>query len=409
MWPSSDEGHSSAVGYRQQPQYASDGAEYEYTKTDTYTSSSPPFHGQYQDDTTSSLLPGHPFSDDVPHQDFSGPDIGIPMDNPPVSPSAQRSYNQESTQSTLSLSPYSVVISPAQAGLPNQNYFFLPGSLPISAAHSPYSSQEEYSPSPSSIGYQLSAASSPFSRGFSLTEDSYLRIDESYENHNAEATEYLDIPSYTHYEQASTPAYSTLTTSQPTDDSNRRSIYPSRCSRCDNDSTIYQDHNTWLVHYVEIHEADLFPRKCLWEGCKLQKKFKRPKHWLSHARSVHLKNIWCDVSGCSYDHPFGNQAMVDRHKKQTHNGAKNCTRPGCQGRKNSNLARRDKLLDHNFKWHGPLECKDANCLRRTIAGVDHGFSTEEDLTKHMREKHYVFGGSVRHCSGLNDSSNYQSF
>lgn len=165
--------------------------------------------------------------------------------------------------------------------------------------------------------------------------------------------------------------------------------FPSICFTCDNSVITYPDISAWRVHFWTEHPLINYwrPKKCLWEGCSLQKEFKSHRIWLEHAHNVHLKRFWCKFPGCSVGIPFGSKHMVDRHYSSTHAEPKRCPKLGCQAQKNVNLSRKDKLNEHAAKWHGPLECNVAGCARRRINGVDHGFSNEFDLQRHIRQKH----------------------
>jgi hypothetical protein len=168
--------------------------------------------------------------------------------------------------------------------------------------------------------------------------------------------------------------------------------FPSTCYGCHDQSTIYQNLNVFQLHYWTEHppptgSPDAWsPRKCLWEGCHLPKDFGTSRGWINHAYDVHHKRYRCNVFGCSV-RPFGTQAMVERHYRTKHIQPRFCTKAGCQARKGSNLCRKDKLDEHDAKWHGPLMCKVADCPRRRIEGEDHGFSKQSELDEHMKRKH----------------------
>lgn len=161
------------------------------------------------------------------------------------------------------------------------------------------------------------------------------------------------------------------------------------CSKC---SAEYQHHSAWIVHIWDKHPTTGWsPQTCLWEGCVLNKRFNTHSTWLEHVRNVHQKRYRCDFPGCTLAKPFGSKHMLVRHYNSKHGEKKPCTKANCQAPK-SNLCRTDKLGEHQAKWHGPLECKVADCPRRRINGENHGFTHQSDLEKHMRRKHPDWGG-----------------
>jgi hypothetical protein len=150
--------------------------------------------------------------------------------------------------------------------------------------------------------------------------------------------------------------------------------FPSPCSLCDDSDTIIQDHNVGQVHYWTKHSPPAgspeawTPKKCLWEGCSLDKDFKTLKSWLYHVNYVHQKGYSCGVSGCR-SKPFGSKADVQRHHLTMHVTPKYCTKTGCQARRGVNLCRKDKMLDHEAMWHGPFTCEVAACPRPGSAEI----------------------------------------
>jgi hypothetical protein len=175
--------------------------------------------------------------------------------------------------------------------------------------------------------------------------------------------------------------------------------FPSQCPQCDDSTRIYDHVSAWYAHVWDKHPPNNTwePRTCLWEGCTLPKKFKTHRYWLEHVRNVHEKSYHCAFPGCTVA-PFGTQNMVTRHYKSTHAKPILCSKPGCQARKNVNLSRKDKLDDHEARWHGPLECEVIDCPRRRIDGEDYGFSEPSELERHMRLRHHYYAsgpGSTR--------------
>jgi len=107
----------------------------------------------------------------------------------------------------------------------------------------------------------------------------------------------------------------------------------------------------------------------------------------SYPPSSKLKNqasILCDRPGC-ISGPFGSASDLKRHQLSTHAVPIYCDKPGCIGRQKLN--RRDKRAAHNYYYHGPLQCRFEGCPRRHREDVFYGFSTEDDLAAHLREKH----------------------
>jgi hypothetical protein len=168
------------------------------------------------------------------------------------------------------------------------------------------------------------------------------------------------------------------------------------CYTCNDPNTVYQNEGSWLAHVWTAHPgwAGWVARRCTWEDCTLDKQFQTSKLWLNHVKTVHQKSFWCCVSGCELrrggpgENPFGSKSDLKRHDRSIHCMPDRCTRPNCQGRKNSDLSRPDKRVIHEAKWHGPLSCIFPACPRRQIDGINHGFSTQAALDKHLRKKHY---------------------
>jgi hypothetical protein len=158
---------------------------------------------------------------------------------------------------------------------------------------------------------------------------------------------------------------------------------------CDYCHDPLQDTNSSLVHLWANHPSSAVwtPRNCLWVDCELDKTFKSHKSWLEHVYNVHLKSYKCKLSTCNIGTLFGSKNMAERHYTTAHGERIRCTKIGCQGRKHSNLSRKDKRRAHDTKWHGPLVCDVDGCPRGRIHGENQGFPKQADLDKHIRRVH----------------------
>ena len=155
--------------------------------------------------------------------------------------------------------------------------------------------------------------------------------------------------------------------------------------------TAFQKRVDWLAHLWSVHFgwAKWVPRHCMWEDCTSTcSPFKTSKSWLAHVKKKHRKSYWCSFPLCDRQEPFGSQNDLDRHRLQRHEPAVPCTKPNCQAKRRGNTIRSDKHEEHDRKWHGPSPCPEPGCPRRTIGGIHHGFSTEDDLEKHLHDAHH---------------------
>jgi hypothetical protein len=161
--------------------------------------------------------------------------------------------------------------------------------------------------------------------------------------------------------------------------------------------TAFQNRGDWLAHLWSVHSdwAEWVPRNCMWEDCTSKcRPFKTSRMWLAHVTKTHWKPYRCSIPLCRRPGPFGSQNDLDRHQRQTHQPAVPCAKPNCQATRRGNTVRSDKHEEHDRRWHGPLPCPEPGCKRKTIGGIHHGFSTQDDLEKHLRDKHHVH----HHCT-----------
>ena len=170
-----------------------------------------------------------------------------------------------------------------------------------------------------------------------------------------------------------------------------RSWVPDSCfySKCID--TAFQNRGDWLAHLWSAHFdwAEWVPRHCMWEDCTSNcRPFKTSKMWLAHVKKTHRKPYRCNIPLCGRPGPFGSQNDLNRHQQQIHQPPVPCAKPNCQAQRRGNTVRSDKHEEHDRKWHGPLPCPEPGCKRKTIGGIHHGFSTQDDLEKHLRDKHH---------------------
>lgn len=173
---------------------------------------------------------------------------------------------------------------------------------------------------------------------------------------------------------------------------------PETCFWLGCEDTTFESRGSWFAHLWEVHPnwgKWGTPRSCIWEDCTSKcRPFKTANLWLAHVKQKHQKSYWCKFSGCelgtgaSKEKAFGTKHDLDRHRQQVHEPRITCQLPFCQGR--AKLARPDKLELHNKLWHGPWQCEVSDCPRQRINGIDYGFSTQDDLQKHTRERHHRY-------------------
>lgn len=177
---------------------------------------------------------------------------------------------------------------------------------------------------------------------------------------------------------------------------------PSPCFLCEGvratDDAIKPLHNTlndWLVHFWKMHEDSSLwtTNTCVWKGCKTTTTFASVKLWLEHVRIVHYKSFYCERADCKIRlgspnaKPFGSRADLNRHDRSTHATPIYCDKRGCTGREKLN--RSDKRSKHEVDYHGQKLCIFKDCPRsRHVENVYYGFSTQDDLIAHLRDKHH---------------------
>jgi hypothetical protein len=155
--------------------------------------------------------------------------------------------------------------------------------------------------------------------------------------------------------------------------------------------TAFQNRGNWLAHLWSVHPdwGEWVPRPCMWEDCTSKcPSFKTSKMWLAHVTRMHWKPYRCSIPSCRHPGPFGSQADLDRHQRQTHQPAVPCPKPNCPAPRRGNTVRSDKHDEHDRRWHGPLPCPAPGCKRKTIGGIHHGFSTQDELKRHLRDRHH---------------------
>ncbi|KAE8452853.1 hypothetical protein EG329_013125 [Mollisiaceae sp. DMI_Dod_QoI] len=176
---------------------------------------------------------------------------------------------------------------------------------------------------------------------------------------------------------------------------------PSPCYHCND--VLYHTLNDWYVHLWKAHEdpSSWTTTTCVWEGCKTASAFTSVKLWLDHVRIVHHKSFYCKRADCKIRlggpnaKPFGSKADLRRHNLSTHATPIYCDKLGCTGKEKLNRA--DKRSKHKFNYHGQRLCTVDECPRsRHVGSVYYGFSTQDDLDAHLRDKHRVqaINGSV---------------
>lgn len=134
--------------------------------------------------------------------------------------------------------------------------------------------------------------------------------------------------------------------------------------------------------------GNFVPGPCLHEYCQSRKfppMLKDLCRARTHYRIVHgEKKHLCPAAGCGI--AFGDSSTLDRHFLARHlpEGRTRCSISGCQSKsKGFDKYRRERLVAHNKKFHGPFICEIDGCVR----GASNGFANEEELRKHMTQKH----------------------
>ena len=158
--------------------------------------------------------------------------------------------------------------------------------------------------------------------------------------------------------------------------------------------TAFHNKGAWLAHLWKLHSnrGVWVSRHCMWENCApTRRPYKTFNEWLNHVKKKHQKSFMCGILSCSrYGDPFGSQADLNRHHRQVHQPAVHCTKTNCQAKRRGNTRRDDKHEEHDRRWHGDLPCFEPICPRRTAwDGTLNGFSTDDDLQRHLRDAHYL--------------------
>ncbi|KAF8853938.1 hypothetical protein BDZ45DRAFT_560325, partial [Acephala macrosclerotiorum] len=114
------------------------------------------------------------------------------------------------------------------------------------------------------------------------------------------------------------------------------------------------------------------------------------KKWITHALSVHQKDVYCDFDDCEYSHgnqqgkAFGTPSEKKRHAQQKHDNPETCQLPYCTHKK-VRVNRTDKRTKHDAIHHGRFICTVGGCLRGRINSINYGFHTQALLDDHIQK------------------------
>jgi hypothetical protein len=128
----------------------------------------------------------------------------------------------------------------------------------------------------------------------------------------------------------------------------------------------------------------IFPSLCFLDGCRHDYLFPTYQSWRSHIKNVHNKVFSCPEPLCTYEKPFPNKTDLKRHIQAVHKSHKpyRCDKATCP-RLVKAWSRKDKLRDHNKKYHSNFRC----FFFSHNPNHDRWFDTEEECWQHTISEH----------------------
>lgn len=191
------------------------------------------------------------------------------------------------------------------------------------------------------------------------------------------------------YSSPVTPAFQQDTTADEQTDVNTYQVAPDASPYA---STSHElDQKASLKKMYTKLEAQFEPGlRCQLPSCKTYIDFPSFPSYRTHIKNVHAKDKFCPEPNCGHVTPFASNTDLNRHIASRHGGKKPfvCNRAGCPAPRAKAFSRKDKLKEHDHKYHSNFRC----FLCSQNPQHQKWFDTEEELWNHHTVEHSAWPG-----------------
>ncbi|KAH7383722.1 hypothetical protein BKA64DRAFT_167529 [Cadophora sp. MPI-SDFR-AT-0126] len=136
-------------------------------------------------------------------------------------------------------------------------------------------------------------------------------------------------------------------------------IYASAAMDHDDNELVAGTEQEQMLRSIADFEAMYQPGPCHLEGCRKGYIFDSFQSFRAHLKNVHSKTLFCNFPTCTHLRPFGNNTDLRRHIRSKHGDKSDkpykCLKEECPARVTA-FKRKDKLKEHNGKYHAPYQC-----------------------------------------------------